>query len=143
MIKLVQKYLQRKAEKSPYSCSKKETFSQLESTAFLPILSSKLCQSSDLEQGKANTDVVGEAPRVFLTMGKCLFRFCFIALNSPFIRRAGKYNKSPKMYMTTPNHLSHPDCKKMGQAVRTKQGGPRGRAGCSFPSREGGNRWGE
>jgi len=45
--------------------------------------------------------------------------------------------------MTTPNHLSHPGCKKLGRVVRTKQGGPRGRAGWSFLSRQGANRQGE
>lgn len=45
--------------------------------------------------------------------------------------------------MTAPNHLSLTGCEKMGQEVRIKGGGPRGRASCSFLSREGGNRWGE
>lgn len=106
-------------KKFPYSCSKRETFAWLESTAFLPTLSPNPCQSCDLEQETANRDVGGEAARVLLTTGKCLSHFSFIALNSPLIRGARKESKKPKAHMTTPNPLSYPGCKKMGQVVRT------------------------
>lgn len=133
MIKLVQKYLQRKAEKnSPTLVATREAFARLESTAFLPPLSPQPCQGRTLSRGKQRVMWGGGAAGVLLTTGKCLPRFCFVALNSPIIRGAGKENQIPKTHTTTPNHPSHPGCKKMGRVVRTKWGGPEGRAGWSF-----------